>query len=52
MHGGQISISTERILVGKSISAEFAEELKTTIENIFLSSGEALVVVSGAGLRG
>jgi acyl-CoA reductase-like NAD-dependent aldehyde dehydrogenase len=50
-HGGQICMSTERLLVQKSISAAFAEELKTAIEANFPSSGEALVLMSSAGVE-
>jgi acyl-CoA reductase-like NAD-dependent aldehyde dehydrogenase len=51
MHSGQICMSTERLLVEKSISAAFAEELKGAIEAIFPSSGEALVLMSSVGVK-
>ena len=51
MHSGQICMSTERILVEKSISTKFADELKGAIEAIFPSSGEALVLVSSVGVK-
>lgn len=51
MHAGQVCMSTERIIVEKSISDKFAEALKGAIEGIFPSSGEALVLVSPAGVK-
>ena len=51
MHSGQICMSTERIIVQKSISDKFAEELKGAIEAIFPSSAEALVLVSPVGVK-
>ena len=51
LHSGQICMSTERILVQKSVSAAFAEELKGAIEAIFPSSAEALVLMSPAGVK-
>lgn len=51
MHSGQICMSTDRIIVQKSISDKFVEQLKGAIEAIFPSSGEALVLVSPAGVK-
>ncbi len=51
LHSGQICMSTERVIVDKSISDKFAEELKGAIEHLFPSSGEALVLVSPAGVK-
>jgi acyl-CoA reductase-like NAD-dependent aldehyde dehydrogenase len=51
MHSGQICMSTDRILVQKSISGKFVEQLKGAIEAIFPSNGEALVMVSPAGVK-
>lgn len=50
MHTGQICMSTERIIVQRSVSQKFAAELKGTIEAIFPSKGDALVNVSPAGV--
>lgn len=51
LHSGQICMSTERLLVEKGISAKFADELKVAIEEMFPSSGPALVLVSNAGVK-
>jgi len=51
LHSGQICMSTERVIVEKSISAKFAEALKGTIEAIFPGTGEALVLVSNVGVK-
>ncbi|KAH7370191.1 aldehyde dehydrogenase domain-containing protein [Rhexocercosporidium sp. MPI-PUGE-AT-0058] len=51
MHSGQICMSTERVIVDKNISKEFAEQMKGAIEAMFPSSGEALVMVSGVGVK-
>jgi acyl-CoA reductase-like NAD-dependent aldehyde dehydrogenase len=51
LHSGQICMSTERVIVEKSIVGEFAEELKGAIEGLFPSSGEPLVLVSSAGVK-
>jgi len=51
MNSGQICMSTERIIVEKSVSATFAEELKGAIENMYPAKGEALVVVTAASVK-
>jgi acyl-CoA reductase-like NAD-dependent aldehyde dehydrogenase len=51
LHSGQICMSTDRIIVQKSISGAFVEQLKGAIEAIFPSSAEALVLVSPAGVK-
>jgi acyl-CoA reductase-like NAD-dependent aldehyde dehydrogenase len=51
LHSGQICMSTERLLVEKGISAKFADELKVAIEEMFPSSGPALVLMSNVGVK-
>lgn len=50
-NSGQICMSTERLLVQKSISAAFAKDLKEAIEENFPSSGEALVLMNPAAAK-
>lgn len=45
-HAGQICMSTERILVHKSIVHQFAEELKKAIEMIYPADGESPTLVA------
>ncbi|KXJ91229.1 aldehyde dehydrogenase domain-containing protein [Microdochium bolleyi] len=47
LYSGQICMSTERILVHKKISAQFQEKLLKTIEQVFPSSGEAPILITG-----
>ena len=51
MHSGQICMSTDRIIVQKSVSEKFTEHLKGAIESLFPSSGEALVCITPAGVK-
>lgn len=51
MHSGQICMATERVIVDKSISSAFAEEMKGAIETMFPSKGDALVLVSSVGVK-
>ncbi|KAI9052637.1 hypothetical protein LZ554_003976 [Drepanopeziza brunnea f. sp. 'monogermtubi'] len=51
LHSGQVCMATERIIVVKGITDKFAEVLKGTIEAIFPSKGDALVLVSEAGVQ-
>lgn len=51
LHAGQICMSTERLIVHKSISSQFAEELKTAIETIFPSKADAPVVINTASIK-
>ena len=46
IHSGQICMSTERVLVDKSILEPFTEKLKSSIEKIFPSSGEGPILVA------
>lgn len=45
MYAGQICMSTERILVHKSIRAKFEEKLQEWVEKIFSSQGDAPVLI-------
>ncbi|KAF4458858.1 aldehyde dehydrogenase family [Fusarium albosuccineum] len=47
MHSGQICMSTERILVHKSIREAFEEKLKGVVEHMYSSKNEALTLISG-----
>ncbi|KAJ1327771.1 vanillin dehydrogenase [Microdochium nivale] len=47
LYSGQICMSTERILVHRKISAEFQEKLLKSIEQVFPSSGEAPILITG-----
>lgn len=46
VHSGQICMSTERIIVHKSIVDKFAEELKASIEKIYPKDGESPILVA------
>ena len=48
VHAGQICMSTERILVHKSIATKFGEEVKKAVEMIYPSSGEGPILVAKA----
>nr|POE99385.1 vanillin dehydrogenase [Quercus suber] len=50
-HAGQICMSTERILVHKSIMEPFATALNQAIESIYPANGLAPVLVSAAGVK-
>ncbi|KAL1297624.1 hypothetical protein AAFC00_006182 [Neodothiora populina] len=45
-HSGQICMSTERIIVYKSIEEKFATELKKAVERIYPSEGEGPILVA------
>ncbi|KAH7027713.1 aldehyde dehydrogenase [Microdochium trichocladiopsis] len=47
LYSGQICMSTERILVHKKISAAFQEKFLKAIEQVFPSSGEAPILITG-----
>lgn len=49
LHGGQICMSTERILVHKAVRAEFEQLLVQAIDSIFGSGGDAPVLISSLG---
>lgn len=50
LHGGQICMSTERLIVHKDVSSAFAAELSAAIESLFPSSGDAGVLINPAGV--
>ncbi|PNY29229.1 Vanillin dehydrogenase [Tolypocladium capitatum] len=50
LHGGQICMSTERILVHKAIKNEFVDKLKASVEKIFPSGEEALTLINSASV--
>ena len=51
VHSGQICMSTERILVDRSILEPFSEALKASVEKIYPSSGEGPILVAKAGVQ-
>lgn len=51
MHGGQVCMATERIIVVKGITDAFATALKSAIEAIFPAHGEALVLCTAAAVK-
>ncbi|GAB7344659.1 hypothetical protein MBLNU457_3141t1 [Dothideomycetes sp. NU457] len=46
LHSGQICMSTERVLVDKSIIEPFTEKLKGAVEKIFPPSGDGPILVA------
>ncbi|KAJ5997305.1 hypothetical protein N7499_006392 [Penicillium canescens] len=48
MHSGQICMSTERIVVQRSIAEEFRQKLAATAEKLFGKDAPALVLVNSA----
>jgi len=50
MHAGQICMSTERILVHKTVRQEFETKLSASVDKFFPPSGAAPVLVSSAGV--
>lgn len=48
LNSGQVCMSTERIIVHKSVSSEFATELTAAVGTIFPSSKDASILVSAA----
>lgn len=51
LHGGQICMSTERVIVHKSISSAFAEEFKAATGAIFPSEQDAHVLINAANVN-
>lgn len=51
LHAGQICMSTERVIVHKSISSPFAEEFKSAVETIFSSKEDAPVLINAAAVK-
>ncbi|KAF4447897.1 NAD-dependent aldehyde dehydrogenase [Fusarium albosuccineum] len=51
IHSGQVCMSTERILVHKSIAEEFGAALKEATEKIFGSENPPLVLVNSAAVE-
>ncbi|KAJ5236505.1 hypothetical protein N7489_006596 [Penicillium chrysogenum] len=50
MHSGQICMSTERIIVQRSIADEFRQKLAETAEKLFGKDAPALFLVNAAGV--
>ncbi|KAJ5514296.1 Aldehyde/histidinol dehydrogenase [Penicillium fimorum] len=50
MHSGQICMSTERIVVQRSIADEFRQKFAETTEKLFGKDAPALVLVNGAAV--
>ncbi|OHE93515.1 aldehyde dehydrogenase [Colletotrichum orchidophilum] len=51
LHGGQICMSTERIIVHKKISEQFQSKLSASIENIFPNKSNAPVLINAAAVE-
>ncbi|KAJ6033813.1 uncharacterized protein N7446_007895 [Penicillium canescens] len=51
LHAGQICMSTERIIVHKTVRAQFERELVVAMDNIFPAKGDAPVLISNAAMR-
>ncbi|KAH8820770.1 Aldehyde/histidinol dehydrogenase [Xylogone sp. PMI_703] len=49
MHGGQICMSTERIVVHRDVAEAFVTEFKKTVNQIYGPSGPAPILVSSIG---
>ncbi len=50
VHSGQVCMSSERILVHKSIKAEFIETFKATIDQVFGGDAPAPVLINSASV--
>ena len=50
LNAGQICMSTEKILVHRSVKAEFVQKLAASIEKMFPSNGEACTLISAAAV--
>ncbi|KAK2024252.1 aldehyde dehydrogenase [Colletotrichum zoysiae] len=50
-HGGQICMSTERIIVHKKVSEQFQAKLSASIEKIFPSKSDAPVLISAVAVE-
>ncbi|KAG6027657.1 hypothetical protein E4U40_001440 [Claviceps sp. LM458 group G5] len=48
IHGGQICMSTEKILVHKAIKDTFRQKLAAAVAAMFASDGEAIVLINSA----
>ncbi|KAL7943113.1 Aldehyde/histidinol dehydrogenase [Trichoderma barbatum] len=46
LHGGQICMSTERIIVHKNIKGKFQEKLKCAVNDMFPSDGPAPILIN------
>ncbi|KAH6609223.1 hypothetical protein Trco_002569 [Trichoderma cornu-damae] len=51
LHGGQICMATERIIVHKKIKSQFREKLKAAVDDMFPSAGPAPILVNEAAVR-
>ncbi|KAK2594550.1 hypothetical protein QQS21_007722 [Conoideocrella luteorostrata] len=51
LHGGQICMSTERILVHKAVKDAFRQKFAGAVANIFPSSSEAPVLINGVSAQ-
>lgn len=51
LHGGQICMSTERIIVHKKISEQFQSKLSASIEKIFPSQSDAPVLINAVAVE-
>ncbi|KAL7908639.1 Aldehyde/histidinol dehydrogenase [Trichoderma velutinum] len=51
LHGGQICMSTERIIVHKKIKSQFQEKLKAVVNGMFPSDGPALILINEMAVK-
>lgn len=51
LHGGQICMSTERIIVHKKVKAQFQDKLKAAVKSMFPSNGPAPILVNDAAVK-
>ncbi|KAK1984641.1 aldehyde dehydrogenase [Colletotrichum cereale] len=51
LHGGQICMSTERIIVHKKVSEQFQAKLSASIEKVFPSNSDAPVLINAVAVE-
>ncbi|KAK2063757.1 aldehyde dehydrogenase [Colletotrichum caudatum] len=51
LHGGQICMSTERIIVHKKVSEQFQAKLSASVEKIFPSKSDAPVLINAVAVE-
>ncbi|KKP00090.1 aldehyde dehydrogenase [Trichoderma harzianum] len=51
LHGGQICMSTERIIIHKKVKSQFQEKLKAVVNGMFPSDGPAPILINEMAVK-